>query len=184
MSEVKKEKKSLLQTLFGKKETEEKLIVTEESDIGNPFDFKHEMKITVDSETGKLKGVPKEWEKTIREAGLTVDEIEQNADLIGGAMDLLKSRTDKTTTSSKVNNTDKNSSKKKKRLNDFLDPEEPKKVFKKSKLLDEGNYGVVYKGQFKKNKQACAIKIIVNKHLTIRKSPKIQKWKHWKQKLE
>jgi len=42
------------------------------------------------------------------------------------------------------------SSKKKKRLNDFLDPEEPKKVFKKSKLLDEGNYGVVYKGQFKK----------------------------------
>jgi len=27
-------------------------------------------------------------------------------------------------------------------------------------LLDEGNYGVVYKGQFKKNKQPCAIKII------------------------
>jgi len=33
-------------------------------------------------------------------------------------------------------------------------------VFKKSKLLDEGNYGIVYKGQFKKNKQPCAIKII------------------------
>jgi len=46
-----------------------------------------------------------------------------------------------------------------------LDPEEPKKKsLKKSKLLDEGNYGVVYKGQFKKDKKVCAIKIIeINK---------------------
>jgi len=55
------------------------------------------MKVTVDSETGKLKGVPKEWEKIIKEAGLTVEELEQNADLIDKSIGFIEGKNAKKT---------------------------------------------------------------------------------------
>jgi len=87
-----RKKKGLLNSLFGKKEKGETFQITESSEIGIPFDFKHEMKVTVDSETGKLKGVPKEWEKIIKEAGLTVEELEQNADLIDKSIGFIEGK--------------------------------------------------------------------------------------------
>jgi len=96
---------------FKKKDKSNILNVTDDSDIGKPFDFKHEMKITVDSETGKLKGVPKEWEKIIKVAGLTIEEIEQETSLINTGIEFIEGKNNKQTKTS-GNKTDKDKKKK------------------------------------------------------------------------
>ena len=53
--------------------------------ISRPQGFKHEVHVTVDTETG-FAGLPPEWDEMLKKSGLTKDDVLANPDIAKNAM--------------------------------------------------------------------------------------------------
>ncbi|KAG2381762.1 hypothetical protein C9374_006146 [Naegleria lovaniensis] len=123
--------------------------------ISKPFEFKHNIHVDYNSETGFV-GLPPEWESMLKSSGITKNEAMENQEAVLGILDLATNnmqRPDETAAKQKPIGG-------KKRLVDYLQNEDPTKVFGKLQRLDEGSSGVVYKGIHNKTGMKVAIKII------------------------
>jgi len=101
-------------------------------------------------------GLPAEWETMLKSSGISKTEAMENQDAVLGILDLA---------SNNMKRPDESAAKQnpigtKKRLVDYLQNEDPTKVFGKLQRLDEGSSGVVYKGIHNKTGMKVAIKII------------------------
>eukprot|EP01080_Neovahlkampfia_damariscottae_P007050 gene7050-11213_t len=117
--------------------------------VGTPFGFKHEVKVTFDTDTGTFKGLPNEWENTLKKEFSETD-IKDHNDVVFNALQFV------------MDGPNANAQKKEKsgKLSDFLIPDDPNTVFGKLTKLDEGMFGVVYKGKDTKTGKIVALKVI------------------------
>jgi hypothetical protein len=108
--------------------------------ISKPFNFKHDIHVTTDSESGFV-GLPEEWEKILTN-NLTKEQVVDNPEIAKNALTFLMSN-------------DKNSSIKSKsekgKLQDYILEEDPTTIFGKLTKLDEGCFGVVFKAKHLKS---------------------------------
>lgn len=124
--------------------------------ISKPFEFKHNIHVDYNSETGFV-GLPPEWETMLKSSGITKEEAVENQDAVLGILDLATNNMQRPDESAAKQ---KPIGGKKQRLVDYLQNEDPTKVFGKLQRLDEGSSAVVYKGIHNKTGMKVAIKII------------------------
>lgn len=146
-----------LDKLFKRKKDEEEFVYDErECEISTPFGFQHNIHVDYDSETG-FTGLPSEWEGMLKGI-ISKQEVLDNPEAALGALQLLNDGVG--ANNDKAPQQVQQQTGKKKKLVDFLNPEDPTKVFGKLTKLDEGSSGTVYKGVHNKTNQKCAIKVI------------------------
>jgi hypothetical protein len=120
--------------------------------ISRPQGFKHEVHVTVDTETG-FSGLPPDWEVMLKKSGLSKDDVLKNPELARTVVDFQGNgdRGQGKMTHGKESGG---------RLADFLSHEDPQQIYGKLQKLDEGCFGVVYRGQNVKTNEWVAIKVI------------------------
>eukprot|EP00761_Pharyngomonas_kirbyi_P003036 gb/GECH01003040.1/.p1 GENE.gb/GECH01003040.1/~~gb/GECH01003040.1/.p1 ORF type:complete len:497 (+),score=119.01 gb/GECH01003040.1/:1-1491(+) len=144
-----------------------------------PQNFRHNVHVEFDQNQGKFKGLPPEWEAMLQSSGISKEEIKENKDDVLSILQFASSYDDMKVGKVKENReqaekekqengdqkeitesqTDPVSYKKKSiRLGD--ENEDPCKIFKKIKKIDEGSSGSVYLGVHIPSQRKCAIKII------------------------
>lgn len=116
-------------------------------EISKPFGFKHNIHVDFNSETG-FSGLPPEWEKLLKGAGISKEDALKNADDVLRAVEFV------------AQGPVLGAHRPKKKLQDFILPDDPTKVFAKLQKIDEGSTGNVYKTTHLKTNMKCAVKII------------------------
>lgn len=119
--------------------------------ISKPTGFKHNVHVTVDSETG-FSGLPDEWAKLLKESGLTKENILSEPTVAQNIIEVVGKGNRGVDTMKHA--------KGKGKLSDFLSPDDPTALYSKLQKLDEGCFGVVYKGFYSKTEEWVAIKVI------------------------
>lgn len=160
----------LLDKIFRRKQKDECEFEIDDSvncEISTPFGFQHNVHVDYNSDTG-FSGLPSEWEGMLKGI-ITKQEVLENPDDVLGALKIVANHGAAPPSSNQGGGGNGSqggmkplvdSNGKKKRLGDFLNPEDPSKVFGKLVKLDEGSSGTVYKGIYLKTNQKVAIKII------------------------
>lgn len=159
----------LLDKIFRRKQKDECEFEIDDSvncEISTPFGFQHNVHVDYNSDTG-FSGLPSEWEGMLKGI-ITKQEVLENPDDVLGALKIVANHGAAPPSSNQGGTNGSqggmkplvDSNGKKKRLGDFLNPEDPSKVFGKLVKLDEGSSGTVYKGIYLKTNQKVAIKII------------------------
>eukprot|EP00761_Pharyngomonas_kirbyi_P008374 gb/GECH01008385.1/.p1 GENE.gb/GECH01008385.1/~~gb/GECH01008385.1/.p1 ORF type:complete len:457 (+),score=90.21 gb/GECH01008385.1/:1-1371(+) len=124
--------------------------------ISQPQQFKRDVHVTFNPETGEFEGLPQEWNALLKTLNPTEQEKQENPDDI---INVVKYAAE----GNKTGQTPSLEPGKKKSLAELISKDDPRKIFgKQDKLtkLDEGSSGIVYRGTHPKTRMECAIKII------------------------
>uniref|UniRef100_A0A7S1KRM5 Non-specific serine/threonine protein kinase n=2 Tax=Percolomonas cosmopolitus TaxID=63605 RepID=A0A7S1KRM5_9EUKA len=128
--------------------------------ISKPFGFKQitHVRVDPDSELG-FSGLPDDWKVMIQSSGIRKKDVLKDPKAALGALKLATNDM-KITSDQPITQRPLKKQAERRKLADLISRDDPTKLFKSMKKLDEGSSGVVYKGIHTKTKQVCAIKVI------------------------
>ncbi|KAG2370925.1 hypothetical protein C9374_013725 [Naegleria lovaniensis] len=123
--------------------------------ISRPFEFKHNIHVDYNSETG-FTGLPHEWELILRSSSLTKIETCQHPEEVLEILNLAANDFQRPEETKQLEIV----SKKKLTLADYVSQEDPSKLFSNLVELDRGSTAVVYRAVHKKSGMKVAIKVM------------------------
>jgi len=118
--------------------------------IGKPTNFKHEIHVNFDTETG-FSGLPKEWETLLKSSGITKDEVKKHAQEV---LDVLEFHTGAKPARRPMQKEFDESVKSAAQIS----RDDPRKLFKDLQKVGEGSSGSVYVGTRVDTREKVAIK--------------------------
>ncbi|KAJ3449936.1 p21-activated protein kinase [Anaeramoeba flamelloides] len=130
-------------------------------DISLPYNFKHNIHVDFNSETG-FTGLPEEWEQRIKQSGITKEEVLENSETV---LEVLKFQDQSTIKGQQLTEEEKNQSQTtnvKRTLNDLISHEDPNKIFNNLQKIGEGSTGLVYKATHIRTNKVVAVKVMSN----------------------